>query len=200
MKPHVLLIALVLPLTASAQSETIGVAAIARSSLAMFDPPKSFILRAAEKMPEEHYAFRPTPDVRTFAELLGHVADGYRLVCGMALGEPPPAEIRHHEKTTTTKAGLVVALRETSASCDRAHEQLAGPRGAEMAKWGSGEHPRVLILFFNSSHAWEHYGNIVTYLRLKGIVPPSSEPRAASGGAGKPDPRGLAESGSTGWR
>ena len=165
------------PLVAFGQSETLPVKVIADSSAVMFRSPRTFILRAAEKMPEENYGFQPTPEVRTFAQLLGHIADGYTLVCASALGEPLPADIRENEKTKTTKAQLIAALTKTSDYCDRAHVQLSGPKGAEMMDWFGSKHPRVSVLFFNSSHAWEHYGNVVTYLRLKGIVPPSSEPR-----------------------
>ena len=168
------------PAVAFAQSETLSVKTVVESSAALFRAPKTFILRAAEKMPEEHYGFRPTPEVRTFAQLLGHIADGYTLVCASALGEPLPKDIQQTEKTKSTKADLVAALTKTSEYCDRAHEQLAGPKGSEMIDWFGRKHPRATVLFFNSSHAWEHYGNVVTYLRIKGIVPPSSEPRNSS--------------------
>jgi uncharacterized damage-inducible protein DinB len=165
---------------ASAQSDTLPVKTIVESSAAMFRSPKTFILRAAEKMPDEHYAFRPTPEVRTFAQLLGHIADGYTLVCASAVGDPLPTDIQQTEKTKSTKAELVAALTKASEYCDRAHETLAGAKGGEMIDWFGRKHPRATVLFFNSSHAWEHYGNVVTYLRIKGIVPPSSEPRTPS--------------------
>jgi uncharacterized damage-inducible protein DinB len=165
------------PLPAFAQSETLPVKIVADSSAAMFRSPRTFILRAAEKMPEESYGFQPTPAVRTFAQLLGHIADGYTLVCASAVGEPLPADIQQNEKTKTTKAELIAVLTKTSEYCDRAHVQLSGSKGAEVIDWFGTKHPRLSVLFFNTSHAWEHYGNVVTYLRLKGIVPPSSEPR-----------------------
>ncbi len=168
---------LVAPAAADAQSDTLPVKAVAESSAAMFKAPKTYILRAAEKMPDEHFGFRPTPDVRTFAQLLGHIADGYRLVCATAVGDPLPTDIQQIEKSRTTKAELITALQDSTTYCDRAHDQLAGVKGTEIIDWFGGRHPRVSVLFFNSSHAWEHYGNVVTYMRLKGLVPPSSEPR-----------------------
>jgi uncharacterized damage-inducible protein DinB len=162
--------ALLVPVAGYAQSD-------AERAAAMFRSPRTFILRAAEKMPDEHFAFRPTPEVRTFAQLLGHIADGYTLVCASALGDPLPKDIQQHEKSKSTKADLVKVLTETGDYCDRAHRELAGAKGGEMIDWFGGKHPRVSVLFFNSSHAWEHYGNVVTYMRLKGLVPPSSEPR-----------------------
>jgi uncharacterized damage-inducible protein DinB len=169
--------AVALPSLAAAQPTGVDTKELAETAAAMFRSPRDFIARAAEKMPEEHYTFRPTPEVRTFAELLGHIADGYVLVCGMATGEKPPAEIRQREKQAGSKAAAIKALADAAAVCDAAHEQLAGPRGAELTKFAGGERPRVTLLFFNASHAWEHYGNVVTYMRLKGLVPPSSEPR-----------------------
>jgi uncharacterized damage-inducible protein DinB len=171
------LAALFLAASAAAQDASLPVRTVVDSSAAMFRAPRGFILRAAEKMPEEHYGFRPTPEVRTFAQLLGHIADGYTLVCASALGEPLPKDVQQTEKTTTTKARLIEALTKSGDYCERAHAELSGAKGAELIDWFGGRHPRATVLFFNSSHAWEHYGNVVTYLRIKGIVPPSSEPR-----------------------
>ena len=177
--PVLVLFALVTaPALAVAQTDTLSAKTVADSSLAMFKAPRGYILRAAEKMPDGHYAFRPTPEVRTFAELVGHAVDGHYLVCSMSLGEKSPnADMQFHEKNTRTKAALVRALTESAEYCDRAHAQLSGPRGAEMIDWFGAKHPRVTTLFFNTGHDWETYGTIVAYLRLKGIVPPSSEPR-----------------------
>ena len=163
---------------AAQSSESLPVKAVADSSQTMFAAPRNYILRAAEKMPDEHFAFRPTPEVRTFAEILGHIADGHYLVCSMSLGEKPPnSDIQHNEKTRKTKAELIQVLNESAAYCDRAHAQLSGPKGAEMIDWFGARHPRVTTLFFNTGHDWESYGTLVAYMRLKGIVPPSSEPR-----------------------
>ena len=172
------LIAVAIPAGAAAQSDTLSARAVVESSLAMFKAPRNDILRAAEKMPEEHYGFRPTPEVRTFAEILGHIADGHYLVCSKSLGEKPPnADIQFNEKTKRTKAELVRVLTESAEYCDRAHAQLAGPRGAEVIDWFGAKHPRATTLFFNTGHDWESYGTLVAYMRMKGIVPPSSEPR-----------------------
>jgi len=167
-----------LPAIAAAQSDSLPVKTVADSSLAMFRAPRNYILRAVEKMPDEHFMFRPTPDVRTFAEILGHVADGHYLVCSMALGEKSPnLEMQHNEKTKRTKPELLEILKESADYCDRAHAALAGPKGAEVIDWFGTKHPRVTTLFFNTGHDWESYGTLVAYMRLKGIVPPSSEPR-----------------------
>jgi len=131
-------------------------------------------VRAAEKMPEENYSFKPSPDVRSFGQLVGHAADANFMFAAMAAGEKPTP--RDVEKTKTSKADLVAALKESFATADKAftmpETQLATPMklfGADTNRWAA-----VGLLI---GHDWEHYGNLVTYMRIKGIVPPSSEPR-----------------------
>jgi uncharacterized damage-inducible protein DinB len=136
---------------------------------------KSVIQRSAEKMPEESYSFKPTPDVRSFAKIIGHVADAQYTFCSAAMGEKNPAP--GIEKSVDGKAELVAALAKAFAYCDKAYEALTDANAAEPLKFGNGERSRLNILSFNTAHDFEHYGNLVTYMRLKGIVPPSSEPR-----------------------
>lgn len=121
---------------------------------------KSNILRSAEKMPEENYSFRPAPRVRTFGEILGHIAqEQYLYFCGPVRGEQKAADI---EKTKTSKADLVAALKESFAYCDVAYDQMT-------------DKGNLTLLWKNVLHDGEHYGNLVTYLRIKGLVPPSTE-------------------------
>jgi len=123
---------------------------------------KNYILKAAEKMPEENYAFRPAPRVRTFGQILGHVAEEqYLFFCGPAKGENKAADI---EKTKTSKADIVVALKESFAYCDTVYDELTDRDGAKLS-----------LLWKNLIHDNQHYGNLVTYLRIKGLVPPSTE-------------------------
>jgi uncharacterized damage-inducible protein DinB len=133
------------------------------------------IIRSAEKMPEEHYAFKPTPEVRSFGQLIGHVADAQYLFCSPVLGKPNPAP--GIEKSKTTKADLVQAVKDAFAFCDPAYDGLTDAQAAELVKFFGGDQAKVTVLAFNTAHNNEHYGNIVTYLRTKGLVPPSSEPR-----------------------
>src|SRR5262245_29497706 len=88
-----------------------------------YDIIKGYITRAAEKMPEEHYAFKPTPDVRSFGQLVGHVSDANYGFCSITAGEKPPAGGFGGpiEKSTTSKADLQKALAESFAYCDKAH-------------------------------------------------------------------------------
>ena len=133
------------------------------------------ILRSAEKMPEENYAFKPSPDVRTYAGILGHIADAQYAFCSAAMGEKNPAP--GIEKTKTSKADLTAALKEAVGYCQKAYGALSDDSGGQVVKFFGGERSKLNVLQFNNMHNMEHYGNLVTYLRIKGIVPPSSEPR-----------------------
>ncbi|CAN5495040.1 hypothetical protein BH23ACI1_BH23ACI1_15160 [soil metagenome] len=148
---------------------------ITASTKSFNDTVRGFVTRAAEQFPEDLYGFQPTPEVRTFGQLLGHIANANYMICGTATGEKGPGV--DIEKTATTKAALVKALDESFAFCDRAFESMTDTRGAEMVKFFAGEQARLGVLGFNTAHNYEHYGNIVTYMRLKGMVPPSSAGR-----------------------
>jgi uncharacterized damage-inducible protein DinB len=135
---------------------------------------KNNILRSAEKMPEENYGFKPAPRVRTFGQLLGHVAEEQYIFCGSVRGEQKAADI---EKTKTSKADLLVALHESFSYCDAAYDGLTDAAAVEMVKVGAAEHTKLRMLWVNTVHDESHYGNMVTYLRIKGLVPPSTEGR-----------------------
>jgi uncharacterized damage-inducible protein DinB len=141
----------------------------------VFGMVKNNIIKAAEKMPEENYAFKPTPDVRSFGQLVGHVADAQYMFCAAVLGKTAPRP--GVEKNKTTKADLVLALKEAFAYCDTAYDGFTDAQAAETVKFFGGDQAKTTVLSFNTGHNFEHYGNIVTYLRLKGLVPPSSEGR-----------------------
>jgi uncharacterized damage-inducible protein DinB len=144
---------------------------------------KDAVTRAAAKMPEEFYAFRPTADVRSFAQLIGHLADANYRLCSVIAGQDPPIDAGI-EKTRKTKADLAKALAESFAYCDQRYAEMTDAAGAPTVKFDAGgegsrvpiQMPRFTVLAFHVGHAYEHYGNVVTYMRLKGIVPPSSEP------------------------
>ena len=135
---------------------------------------KIVLLRSAEKMPEENYAFKPTDSVRSFGQIVGHVADSQYTFCSGVLGEKRPE--RKIEQTMTSKADLVGALKDAFAYCDKAYDGLTDASAAEMVKHMGRDSPRLGVLTTNSLHSVEHYGNLVTYLRMKNIVPPTSEP------------------------
>jgi uncharacterized damage-inducible protein DinB len=132
----------------------------------------NYITQAAQDMPEEKYAYRPTPEVRSFGELIGHVAGAQNLICAVALGEQPRTE-DEIEKTVKTKDGLVQALRQSTEYCGRAFEQADAATRAPAELFGM-KVTRFHALVMNTTHNGEHYGNLVTYLRINGMVPPSS--------------------------
>lgn len=136
---------------------------------------KNNILRSAEKMPEEDYSFKPTPEVRSFGQILGHIADAQYLFASAVLGEQNPSP--NVEKTKTTKADLIQGLKDAFAYSDKAYDGLKDAQAADMVKFFGQDRAKLTILSFNSLHDFEHYGNLITYLRIKGLVPPSSEPR-----------------------
>jgi uncharacterized damage-inducible protein DinB len=135
---------------------------------------RDYVIRAAEKMPEADYAFRPSPDVRSFGQQIAHVADDQYNLCAPAKHETRKAAYAEIEKTLSTKADLVTALKAAFAYCDGAYDALTDASGAEMVT-SPGGRTRFGMLNWNLWHTWEHYGNVVVYLRIKGLVPPSSE-------------------------
>ena len=135
------------------------------------------VIGAAQKMPEENYSFKPTPEVRTFGQLVGHVADASYMFCSQAIGEANPA--KDIEKTKTSKADLVAALKDGVAYCNKAFDTMTDAKGSQIVKLFNFDLARLTVLSINSAHTDEHYGNMVTYLRLKGIVPPTSESQPA---------------------
>ncbi len=141
----------------------------------IYNITKDNVARAAEKMPEENYTFQPTPEVRSFGQIIGHVADAQYLFCSAAIGEKNPAP--GIEKSKTTKADLVKALNDAFAYCDKAYNAMTDAHAADTVKFFGRDQAKLTILAFNSAHNMEHYGNLVTYMRIKGLVPPSSEPR-----------------------
>ena len=135
----------------------------------------NYLQKAAEQFPDSEYDFKPTPEVRSFGELIGHVAGSQQMFCAAALGEPQPAEDAV-EKSTKSKADLVAALRKSSEYCKRAYSQTDLQAQGKVAMFGQ-QMSKLDVLMINATHDNEHYGNIVTYMRLKGMVPPSSQPR-----------------------
>jgi uncharacterized damage-inducible protein DinB len=137
---------------------------------------KGIMLASAEKMPEESYSFKPTEAVRSYGQLVGHLADAQYLFCSMALGEKNPG--LKIEQTKTSKADLIAALKEAEAYCDKAYDTMTDASGAQMVKLFGNDAPKLDVLVVNNMHNMEHYGNMVTYMRMKNIVPPTSEQQA----------------------
>jgi uncharacterized damage-inducible protein DinB len=131
------------------------------------------VVESAEKMPEAEFAFQPTKDVRTFGGFVGHVANAAYSYCSRAKGEANPNK-QDFEKVTG-KAALVAGIKAATAYCDGVYKAMSDAALTEMVAMGQSQQPRGQILVQNISHTNEHYGNLVTYMRLKGLVPPSTE-------------------------
>jgi len=140
---------------------------------------KMILLRSAEKMPEENYSFKPTDAVRSYGQILGHVVDVQYSFCSAVLGEKDPNP--NIEKTKTSKADLIAAFKDVFAYCDRAYEGMTDASGAITVKHLGMKTTKLALLNGNALHMIEHYGNLVTYMRLKNIVPPTSEPGVLPG-------------------
>ena len=140
-----------------------------------FGALSGFVVRSAEKVPEDLYSFRATAEVRTMAQLFGHVADAMFGMCATAAGTKPP---RTGIEKETAKPALVAALKEGVSYCNSVYDGMTDQKGAETVPFVFGPTPRLSVLYFVVTHTYEHYGNLVTYMRLNKIVPPSSEPPA----------------------
>jgi hypothetical protein len=134
---------------------------------------KDSLLKAADKMPAEQYSFRTVPQVRTFAEMIAHVADAHVRMCGVVKGENPAA----NAGSKSTKIELVAALKASFDYCDPVYEKMTDAVGAGKVRWARWDMTRLGLLNWNISHDNEMYGIIAAFLRIKGIVPPSSEGR-----------------------
>jgi uncharacterized damage-inducible protein DinB len=126
--------------------------------------------KTAEAMPEENYGFKPTPEIRSFGELIAHVADAQTGICGGAAGQPK----RGTAAGKKTKAELVAALKESSAACDAVFEATTEENSGSAVSMGQLKGSRLGMLEYNMGHDLEEYGYLAVYLRLKGVVPPTS--------------------------
>ena len=137
------------------------------------------LLKLAEKMPAENYGFRPTTDVETFGRRVAHIADANMNVCAGLNGERRPLGAA----SKTSKPELVAALKESFAYCDRVFDSLTDATAPEMVSSRLGgpfppepTRSRLATLYNLVRHSNEMYGYMAVYLRLKGIVPPTSAP------------------------
>jgi uncharacterized damage-inducible protein DinB len=138
-----------------------------------YDRTTGILVRSAEKMPEENYSFKPVDSVRSFGQIIGHLADTQYLFCSMASGEKNPG--LNIEKTKTSKTDLIAALKEGIAYCNKVYEAMTDAESTQPVDFFGNSIPKYAVLNVNVGHNMEHYGNLVTYMRIKGIVPPTSE-------------------------
>ena len=160
---------LLAPVETSAQVDN----PLSAGAKAQFTGISSFVTRSADKIPDNLFSYRATPEVRMISQLFGHIADAYFAMCAAADGSKPPQE--GLEKSATTKAALVRALADGVSYCQSVMQRMTDEKGSEKVPFYFGPTPRLSILYFVTTHTYEHYGNLVTYMRLNKIVPPSSE-------------------------
>ena len=175
---HVLSFAIVCMVTSGPAFAQGGAAApanpLTQGGRGAYEMVKGYITKAAEQVPEDLYGFKATPEVRSFGQLFAHVADANYMICGAAASEKAPGG--DVEKTQTTKAGISAGLAASFAYCDKVWAATTDASAATPVKMPFGPAmPRLSALSFNTSHDFEHYGNIVTYMRLNKMVPPSSQ-------------------------
>ena len=134
---------------------------------------KNNILKSAEKMPEEHYGFKPMPDMQPFAQRMAHIADASIRSCASVKGEQktPPGG------TKTAKAEIIAALKETFTYCDSVIDSLTDADASKLTTIGRGQSTKLQPLWGMVSHNNSIYGALSVYMRMKGVIPPSSEPR-----------------------
>jgi len=139
----------------------------------LFESNKQFLIKSAEAMTEANYAFKPVPTVRSFGEIIGHLANENYLMCAPAVGKANPMAATDYEKVTS-KAGLVAALKAALAFCDEAYKLPDARLGDPVELFGT-KGTKLWAITLNLQHNGEHYGNLVTYMRIKGMIPPSSQ-------------------------
>jgi uncharacterized damage-inducible protein DinB len=164
----------VLPAAAQPPSPTDN--PVSSSLRSAWNGAKRNIQQSAEIMEEANYSFRPVDSVRTFGEILAHVAGANYVFCSAAKGEASPHPEDEFEKSAKTKAAIVKALNDSVAYCDAVFNGATDATLGQMVRppFGQGQVPRANPLIGNVGHLNEHYGNLVTYFRINGIVPPSS--------------------------
>ena len=168
------------PLSAAAQTTDAGFNEALSPSMAavvnaMHATIRQNLAEAAQSMPAEEYSFKATPQVRSFAELIGHVVNANFFFCSQAKGEPPPSK-ENFEKVAD-KAALVKGITDALKYCDDVYNATTDANFSSlitMAGPAKKQASRGSVLVFNNAHNNEHYGNIVVYMRLKGHVPPST--------------------------
>jgi len=156
---------------------------MAQSLQLAYNNVKTNLTQSAEKMTEADYSFKPVPEVRSFGQLMGHVANAHYVFCSAAKGVPNPNQGNNFEQKTA-KADLVKALADSYAFCDDVYSSLTDASAGEFVKQGQNDVARGGVLATNVAHDNESYGTAVVYLRLKGIVPPSTD-RANQGRGGR---------------
>lgn len=138
-----------------------------------WDRTKNNLLRAAEKMPEENYSFKPAPESQSFGDLVAHTANSGMGACSGVNGEGKQAGA----DAAGSKASIAAALKSAMDECDKAYGALTDANGTDMIEGRRGKRSRLGTLYGNTIHLEHEYAQMAVHIRLKGLVPPSSERR-----------------------
>ncbi len=155
---------------AQAPAAPVGPAAEVQAS---YNRLKPNVIKAAEKMPDADYQFKPTPDIRTYARIVNHVTEAQQRICSTMNGlvfDPKTVP-----SDTADKATILAGLKASFDVCDKAYGALTDANIAEQVTLGQGKRSRIGMAWGNVSHDNEQYAELSTYLRLKNIVPPTAE-------------------------
>ncbi|NND72270.1 MAG: DinB family protein [Rhodothermales bacterium] len=158
--------------SAEAQSESGSADPIIVSVQDGNDYIRDMFTKAANQMLEKDYSFKPTPEVRSFGQLLAHVASTNYFFCSTASGEQPP--MSNVEEEVTTRKDIQDILSDSFDYCDAAYV-TAVEKGDARVEFNGKDRSPMAVLNFRNYHALLHYGNVITYMRLRGKVPPSSQ-------------------------
>jgi uncharacterized damage-inducible protein DinB len=177
------LIASIILFTAVASAQGTPANPLISVSKSIYAISKNDVMGSVDKIPEDLWSFRPTPEVRTVAQLFAHIADGQYEFCGVAAEGKSVS--KDFEKNLKTKAEIVAALKQGFSYCDDAYAKMTDANAADIVPFFNMKVTKLGVMDFNTAHNMEHYGNLVTYMRIKGIVPPSSAPRPPAEGTKK---------------
>jgi hypothetical protein len=140
---------------------------------ASYNRLKPNVIKAAEKMPDADYQFKPTPDIRTYARIVNHITEAQQRICSTMNGlvfDPKTVP-----SDTADKATIIAGLKASFDVCDKAYGALTDANIAELVTLGQGKRSRIGLAWGNVSHDNEQYAELSTYLRLKNLVPPTAE-------------------------
>jgi DinB superfamily len=158
----------------AAQAAPAGPAGPAGEVQRSYAGQKNNLLKAADKMPADQYQYKPTPEVRTFARVVNHVTEAQARSCGVANGTAQ-ADMVKTPSDTADKDTIIAGLKASFAECDKAFAATTDTNFTEMFTLGPNKRSRAGLMWGTVSHDNEQYSTLAMYLRLKGLVPPSSE-------------------------
>ena len=152
--------------------------AVAKSLKTSVDVFRQNLIEAIAKIPQSDYDFKPAPDVMTMRALIAHIAEANFSICAGFKPEPNPN--KEAWRDTAGKAQLTKAINASFDYCNAVMEGWTDARFAETVKRGNAERPKALGALHLLDHTALHYGNLITYMRIRGMGPPETERQAAA--------------------